>query len=171
MTWLRRVCFILLGITSFTDSSMPYDVGRLIAGVLVGIIFGFIATSFYRMILWLMNPKLNKASDKKVIKEVVNSGMMFLLPFTIMALIAVFALGWQVNGVFVSAALMSVGVVASNELEKHTGKAKMKNTIAATVISGGFASLWLISLNTLKFLPTYINGGYDMIRSLIESRM
>lgn len=171
MAWLRRLCFILLGITSFADSTDPLNVGRLIAGVLVGIVFGFVATTFYRTILWTMNPKLNKVSDKKVIKEVVNKGMLFLLPFTVMAMIAVFVLGWRVQGVFVSAALMSVGVVASNELETYVGKSKIRNTLAATIVSGGFASLWLMTLNRVKFLPSYISGGYDLIRSLLESRM
>ncbi len=171
MAWLRRICFILLGITSFVEVSDPLNSGRLMAGVLVGILFGFVATTFYRSILWMMNPKLNKTLDKKVIKEVVNKGMLFLLPFTVMAMIAVFVLGWQVQGVFVSAALMSVGVVSSNELEKYVGKSKLRNTLASMVVSGGFASLWLLTINKVKFLPTYITGGYDLIRSLLESRM
>lgn len=171
MSWIRRLCFIALGITSMADPSNPLDFGRLISGILLGILFGFLATSFYRMILWLMNPKLNKTLGKNAIKTSVSSGMLFLIPFTVMALLAAFVLRWSVNGAFVSAGLMSVSIVACNELEKFTGKAKWRNTIAATVLSGGFATLWLLGITKIKFLPTYINGGFDLLRSLIENRM
>ena len=171
MAWLRRICFILLGIVGFADATDPFEIGRLTAGIIVGILFGFVASVFFKMVLWLMNPKLNKTTGKKAIKEVVDRGMMFLLPFTVMSILAVFVLGWQANSVFVGPALMCVGVVVSSELEKAWGKAKFKNTITTVALSGGFASLWILAVNKAKFLPSYIAGGYDLIRSLIENRM
>ena len=63
MSMIRRICFILLGITSVARPEDPLDLARLISGALIGLFVGFIATSFYRMMLYLFNPKLNKTLD------------------------------------------------------------------------------------------------------------
>ena len=168
MSMIRRICFILLGITSVARPEEPLSLVRLLSGALIGLLIGFIATSFYRIMLYLFNPKLNKTIGNKEIKAIVNRSMIFLVPFTFMSLIATYLLHWNINGAFLSVALMTVSVVASAELEKSTGKAKLKNTIITTALSGLLATLWLLALPYVQYVPSYLGSGVKLIQQLMN---
>lgn len=171
MSMIRRLCFIILGITSVARPEEPLNLMRLLSGALIGLFVGFIATSFYRMMLYLFNPKLNREVGKKEIKAIVNRSMVFLLPFTFMSVIATYLLHWHINGAFLSIAFMTISVVANTELEKSTGKAKFKNTLVTTALSGLLAAFWLMLLPYVQYVPSYLAAGAKFVLQYVNGGM
>lgn len=169
MGTFRRLAFIVLGITSIMDSSNPLNLYRLVVGLVIGLLFGMITTLFLKTLLLLFNPSAKKDLGSKAFKDVVNRGMLFLIPFAIMSLIATLYLHWDVNGSFISVALMTSGIGCNTELGKVTGKPMFKNTIVTTVIAGLFSGLWLIAIPYIGYLPGYVEGGINLLLRFMDS--
>lgn len=165
-SFLRKLCFVSLGIAAFANLGNPFNIVNLVYGMLIGLLFGFLFKLFLTGILGVFNRDLKTLHGKKVISYAVEKGMTFMIPFAVMALLAMFILDWSITGRFLSAGIMTAGVSASMELAKIKGKQDLKNTILTSLVAGSFSVLWLLSSGFLGKIPPYLEGGVRMVISL-----
>lgn len=165
---VRYLCFIAIGISAFTNPMEPMNIFNMAFGAAAGLLFGWIFRIFLRAFLSLFNGNLKKEKGKRVIREAVDSGMLFLAPFALMMLIAVFYLQWSDTRGFVSAGIMAVGTASAIEMGRLKGKQEIKNTIAASGISFAFSLLWTLSYLYMAKAPALIEGGAGLIGGIIS---
>lgn len=164
---VRRLCFMAMGIGALTnplDILNPYNIG---VGIVLGLLFGGFFRMFLKGFLSVFNGQLKKEKGKEAIRYAVDNGMLFLTPFALMLLIAVYYLGWSMTIPFISAAVMAVGTASSIEMSKLLGKPGMKNTVAAAGVSFVFSLFWTLSFSYLNKAPSYLEGGVSLVRSVM----
>jgi hypothetical protein len=164
---VRRACFAAIGIGALAnplDTFNPYNIG---VGIVLGLIFGGLFRMFLKAFLSALNGQLKKEKGKEAIRYAVDNGMLFLTPFALMLLIAVYYLDWSMTIPFVSAGIMAVGTASSIEIGKMLGKPGIKNTITATVVSFLFSLIWTLSFSYLNRAPSYVEGGINLVRSVM----
>jgi len=122
---VRYLCFMAIGISAFANPLEPINLFRLGFGALAGLLFGWLFRIFLRSFLSLFNGKLKKEKGKVVIRNAVDSGMLFLTPFAVMMLIAVYYLNWSETRGFVSAGIMAVGTAAAIEMGRVNRRSKL----------------------------------------------
>ncbi len=164
---VRSLCFMAVGAGALAnplDLWNPYNIGF---GILWGLLFGGIFRLFLKGFLGMFNSQLKKEKGKKAIRHAVDNGMLFLAPFALMLLIAVFYLDWSLTVPFISAGVMAVGTASAIEIGKLQGKSRIKNTIAAAGVSFVFSLLWTLSFTYVNRAPLYLEGGINLVRSVI----
>lgn len=165
---VRYLCFIAIGISAFSNPMEPMNFYNLLFGAVAGLLFGWLFRIFLRAFLGLFNGKLKQEKGKKIIRDAVDSGMLFLAPFALMMLLAVFYLQWSETRGFVSAGIMAVGTASAIELGKLKGKQEIKNTIASSGISLMFSFIWTISYAYMAKAPALIEGGAGLISGILS---
>lgn len=164
---IRRLCFMFIGVGAMVNPLNlfnPYNIGF---GIIWGLIFGGLFRIFLKGFLGMFNGKFKREKGKEAIRYAVDNGMLFLVPFTLMLLIAVYYLGWSMTIPFISAGVMAVGTASSIELGKMLGKQGIKNIIASAGVSFVFSLLWTLSFTYLNKAPSYLEGGVNLVRSLV----
>ncbi|MDX9873227.1 MAG: hypothetical protein RBT41_12560 [Clostridia bacterium] len=164
---VRRLCFAAMGVGALAnplDLLNPYNIGF---GVFWGLLFGGFFRLFLKGFLSLLNGQLKKEKGKETIRYAVDNGMLFLAPFSVMLLIAVYYLGWAMTIPFISAGIMAVGTASSIEIGKLLGKSGLKNTVASAGVSFVFSLLWTLSFAYLNRAPSYLEGGVNLVRSVM----
>lgn len=164
----RYLCFMAIGISAFSNPIEPMSIYNISFGAAAGLLFGWLFRIFLRAFLSLFNGKLKKEKGKKIIREAVDSGMLFLVPFALMMLIAVFYLQWSETRGFVSAGIMAVGTASAIEMGKLKGKQEIKNTIASSGVSLVFSFLWTLSYVYMVKAPALIEGGAGLIGGILS---
>lgn len=167
MGFLRFLCFASFGICTFYSLLEPTNPYRLGFGLLFGIIFGGLFKLFLNGFLGIFNHKIKKEHGKSVIKNATKTGMVFMLPFAVMLLIATFYLQWSQTAAFVSAGIMAVGTASAIEIGKLIGKSSIKNTIVTSAVCLLFSFTWTLSTAFLIKVPSLIEGGAVIIKSLL----
>lgn len=165
---VRYLCFMAIGISAFANPLEPMGIYNLIFGAAVGLLFGWLFRMFLRAFLSLFNVNLKKEKGKKIIRDAVDSGMLFLAPFALMLLLAVFYLQWSETRGFVSAGIMAVGTASAIEMGRLKGKQEIKNTIASSGISLVFSFLWTLSYVYMAKAPALIEGGTGLIGGMLS---
>lgn len=165
---IRRLCFIAFGISAFHNPLDKINLYNIIFGIVLGLFFGWLFKKFLRGFLGLFNLKFKKEQGKEVIRYAVDTGMLFLVPFSVMVLVAVFLLKWSMTGGFISAGIMSVGTAAAVTIGRLKGKQELRNTIATSGVSFLFSFIWTLSYQYLQKAPPIIEGGVTIIRSIIS---
>lgn len=166
-TFVRILCFMAFGVGAMAN---PMDVLNLYGigfGIVCGLLIGWLFRLFLKGFLSLFNHEFKKQAGHQAIRYAVDEGMLFLAPFAVMLLIAVFHLNWTMTVPFISAGIMAAGTAASMEIGKMQGKQAIKNTVATTIVSFAFSFLWIVSVPFLKRAPSLIEGGVQLIRSLL----
>lgn len=166
---LRFLCFASFGICTFFSFLEPANPYRLGFGLLFGIIFGWLFTLFLNAFLGLVNRSIKIEQGMPVIKNATGSGMVFMLPFAVMLLIATFGLHWSQTTAFISAGIMAVGTSSAIEIGKLAGKSSLKNTVATSAVCLLFSFTWTLCTAFLVKLPSLIEGGAGIIKSLLAA--
>ena len=165
---LRRLCFIAFGITGFTNPLDRLNLYNIGFGIIIGLLFGYLFKKFLRSLLRLFNGALKKEKGKETIFYAVDTGMLVLIPFAVMALLSTFYLKWSMTGGFISTGIMAVGAAAALEIGKLKGRQEIKNTISTSVISYLFSFVWTLSAQLLVRLPGLLEGGINLLRSVLS---
>jgi len=163
---LRKLCFIVMGITFFMDLTDRFNPVNIAFGAVIGLLFAFLFRLFLSGILGVFNPGLKREYGKKIISCAVDKSMTFIIPFATMAFLSKYILGWSLISAFVSAGLMAAGASASMELGRLRGRQEIKNTILTSGISWAFSMLWLFLSELLISVPAYIEGGVRLLSAL-----
>lgn len=164
---IRKICFAAFGVSAFTNPLDRFNIYNIIFGILIGLLFGWLFKKFLRGFLGLFNTKFKKEHGKEPIRFAVDSGMLFLVPFAVMVLIAVFYLRWSMTGGFISAGIMAVGTASAITMEKLKGKHEIRNTLATSGVSLLFSFIWTLFYPYMMKAPPLIEGGVAIIRSIV----
>ncbi len=165
--FIRKLSFIALGIGAFADPFNLLNPFNLGAGLLFGLLFGWLFRLFLKGFLSMFNGKIKKDKGKEAVKYAIDNGMLFLAPFALMLLITVFFLKWSMSIPFITAGIMAVGTASAIEMNKMLENPAFKNTIAASIMSFAFSALWTFSFTFLYKIPSFLEGGFELIRSFM----
>lgn len=171
LSLVRKLCFAIFGITAFAGGIGGYGYAAIGFGIFAGLLFGWLCRLFLTGFLLLLNRELRQDGRQKDVGAAVERGMLFLIPFAVMAALAVYFLGWTGVAGFVSAGLMTAGGSAALEIGKLKGKQEIKNTIAASVLSYLFSALWITSAGLLSKIPPYVEGGIGLLKTFVGGRL
>jgi hypothetical protein len=163
---ITSLCFGVFGITAFVNLADPWNLINLIFGFLAGLLFGALCRMFLTAVLSAGNGDLKSAHGKKIISVAIDRGMVFIVPFAVMAAAAAFLMGWSITGGFVSAGVMATGAMSALEIGKLKEKPGMKNTILASVTAWCFSMVWLFAVPIVGKIPLYLDGGITLLLSL-----
>lgn len=164
---IRRICFIAIGISAFVDPLDIFNPYRMLFGAITGLMFGWIFRKVLRVFIGLFNSKFKKEQGKESIRDVVDTGMTFLVPFTIMLLFSVYFLNWSETRGFIAAGIMAVTTGVTIELGKIKASQEIKNTFLTSAIGFLFSFIWSISYAYLAKAPSLFEGGILILREMI----
>jgi hypothetical protein len=104
---------------------------------------------FLILLLKSFNRDLIDNAGKHFAKEAVQKGMLFMIPFTVLAMLAFFILKWNAIMPFASAAITTSSAIAGAEVMQKGGKS-LRNIIIPTLLGMLFSTAWML---TLALLP------------------
>lgn len=162
---LRILSFMLFGVMAFSNPLDQYNPYSIVFGAFIGLLFGFLCRLFLVWLLSLFNKQLRQNNGKKAIAAAVSRGMLFLLPFAIMAFLSHYYLHWFMTSAFLSAGIMSAATSASIEIGTLKGKQELKNTVVPSLVAAAFSALWILGTGLLVAVPGLIEGLVDFVRA------
>jgi hypothetical protein len=157
------------GVTAWVSPATRFEPASVGVGAVLGLVFGWLVTLLFSTVVGLANRDVRGEDGKSQVPGAVGRGMLFLVPFAVMALFAVYVLGWSGTAGFLSAGLMCAGVAVSMEVSRLKGKQTLKNTVLATGLAWLLSSAWLVAVVMLANLPAWVAGGLSLLRMLAGS--
>lgn len=156
--FLRMLSFMVFGILAFSNPMDKYNPYNIAFGAITGLFFGCLFRFFLVRLLSVLNAQLRKNSGRKAIPTAVSRGMLFVFPFSIMALFSYYYLRWFMTSGFLSAGIMSAAASASIEIGKLKEKQEIKNMLVTSLLAAAFSVLWIFGTSLLAGLPGLIEG-------------
>lgn len=140
--WPIYLCFIIFGILIPFSKPEPGVITFLLS-VLLALVIGLLAVNILIMLLNSSNKTLSAESGGQFAREAVGTGMLFIIPFTILAGLAQLLLGWNAIMPFASAAIMTACATAGTEVMKK-GAQGIKNVMIPSAIAFLLSTSWMI---------------------------
>ena len=168
---MRRLAFMTFGVAAFVNPMRPLAIAHILFGLVVGLFFGWICKLFLVGMLGLFNPTLRKEQGKVKIRHAVEHGMLYMIPFAILAALSAFYLKWTITTGFFSTALMTAGGIAAFEIGRLRGKQAIKNTLLTSGLSFLFSTSWLLLVGILANVPAMLDGLMTFVQSLAGTLM
>jgi hypothetical protein len=145
--WPTYLCFITLGI--LIPFTKPIFQGvTLILSIFLALIVGLLAVNLSIMLFNSGNPDLRVASGGQFAREAVENGMLFMIPFTVLAVLAQLLLNWNAVMPFASAAIMTACATAGAEVMKK-GAQGMKNVLIPSGLAFLLSTGWMMLVGLL----------------------
>lgn len=163
--FLRMLCFMVFGVLAFANPLDIYNMYNFGFGAIAGLFFGFLCRLFLVWLLSVFNPQVKQSNGRKAIPTAVSRGMLFLLPFAVMAFVSFFYLRWYMTSGFLSAGIMSAAASSSIEIERLKQKQEIKNTVITSLVAAAFSALWMFGTGFMAGVPGLIEGVVGLIRS------
>ncbi|KAF1086676.1 hypothetical protein SPSYN_00395 [Sporotomaculum syntrophicum] len=142
------LCFIVFGILVALNKP-AITMSTVLISILAAFLFAILVIFLLSLAFKLANPNLMTEGEGQVIKRAVSTGMSFMIPFTVLAVLADVVLGWDAVMPFASAAVMTAGASAGMEVMK-AGVQGIKNVLLPTFLSFIISTSWMILVG---FLP------------------
>ncbi len=108
-------------------------------GAIFGALFAFLAVQLLVMILRLVNPRM----DRDGISKAAATGLLMLLPFAALALVAELLLGWNASQAFASAALVTACGAVGAEVGRRGGGG-LRSVLVPAVIAFLLSTAWVL---------------------------
>lgn len=145
--WPAYICFIVFGFLNAFDQG-KLEIKSLLISITVSFILGVVTVYMLIFMLNSFNSNLCKETDGKFAKEAIETGMLFMIPFTILGVLAKFGLGW--NGVmqFASAGITTATAVVGTEVMKRGAKG-VKNVIIPSLFAFLISTGWMLLIAKL----------------------
>ncbi len=145
--WPVYICFLVFGI--FIPFSKPESQWTtFLFSILLSIVIGLMAVNLLIMMLNSGNPVLRQESGGQFAREAVGTGMLFMIPFTVLAALAQLVLGWNAVMPFASAAIMTAAATAGTEVMKR-GAQGIKNVMIPSVLAFVLSTAWMLLVGLL----------------------
>jgi hypothetical protein len=144
--WPIYLCFIIFGIL-IPFSKTEIILSTLILSILIAMAIGFLAVNMLIVSLKSGNQTL-QAENSQFAREAVGTGMLFMIPFTVLAVLAQLLLGWNAVMPFASAAIMTAAATAGTEVMKK-GAPGVKNILIPSLIAFIFSTSWMMLVGIL----------------------
>lgn len=144
--WPVYLCFILFGfMIPFTKTEFKFT--TLLLSLLTALMLAFLSINLLIMIFNAANAALRQ-SNSQFAREAVSAGMLFMIPFTVLAALAQFILGWNAVMPFASAAVMTACATAGTEVMKR-GAQGTKNVMIPSLIAFLVSTGWMMLVAVL----------------------
>lgn len=144
--WPVYLCFMIFGIL-IPFSKPDIKITSLILSIIIATIIGFLIVNLLIMFLNRGNKALY-AENNQFARQVVSTGMLFMIPFTVLAIIAQLLLGWNAIMPFASAAIMTASATAGTEVMKKGAKG-IKNILIPSFFAFVFSTGWMMLVGIL----------------------
>ncbi len=139
--WPVYLCFIVFGmLIPFTKPDL--QALTFIYSILLSLAVGLLTVKLLIILFNVANPKLLAAAGQFA-GEAVGAGMLFMIPFTVLAVLAQFLLGWDAVMPFASAAIMTSVATAGTEAMKK-GAQGIKNVLIPSVLAFVLSTGWMM---------------------------
>jgi hypothetical protein len=162
------LCFTLFGIVAVVQRGQEFNPWYLLYGAVVGFAFGWISMFILALLLRLINPGLRKTIKNGFARKAVAQGMVFLVPFALMAFMATYLLHWKSATLFVSAGISTVAIATGEEIGKLYPKPKLWNNIVPSMVASAISMLWLYLIVQVQSLPGTVISVYQMAMQLMS---
>jgi hypothetical protein len=157
------LCFCAFGLVGFLHRGNDLNAWYMLYGALVGLVFGFLSMLLLAIVLRIINPKLKKIySNLGFARKSVSEGMVFMVPFAVMAMLAAYYLNWSSAGLFVSAAIASAASGTGAAISKLYDKPKLWNNIVPSVLASACSMAWLYFIVQVQSLPSQVTALIGM---------
>ena len=144
--WPVYLCFVVFGaIVPFTRSEVKLTTALI--SVSIALVVGWLAVNLLVMLLNAANRPLEE-SHQGFAREAVGTGMLFMIPFTVLAIIALAVLGWNAVMPFASAAITTAAATAGAEAMKR-GAQGTKNVMIPTLVAMVLSTVWMMLTSIL----------------------
>ena len=166
--FIGTLCFIVFGIVAFMDFNNPLNRINIGVGIALGFVFSFLSKLILSVFFRILNGDVKKNYSKKHIKAAISFGMVYLVPFSVMAFLASYYMHWTATSAFLSTGIMTVSALTAVELGKLKSKPSIFNSIAATVAGAMISSLWLFTAAFSKLVPLYVGALIKYISTFLS---
>ncbi len=162
------ICFALFGVVSAFDQAHVSSLLNIFYGLVVGLVFGWVSMLVLAIFLSWINPGLKKTQRKGFARRAVSSGMVYMVPFALMAFMAVYLLHWKSAGLFVTAAVSTVAVATGAEISRLYEKPKLLNNIVPSVLAAGCSMVWMFVIVQVQSFPSVVIGLYGLVTKFMN---
>jgi hypothetical protein len=166
--FIGYLCFALFGMVSAMQPGRESNVLNIVYGMLVGLVFGWVSMLVLAIFLGWINPALKKTQKRGFARRAVSSGMVFMVPFALMAFMAAYFLHWKSAGLFVSAAISTVAVATGAEISKLYEKPKLWNNIIPSILASACSMVWLFVIVQVQSFPATLISLYTLVTSFLN---
>jgi hypothetical protein len=143
------LCFaVLSGLTAHRENPTFKSVAIATLG---GALVAWLCLWLLGRLLYVSNSKIRASHGWTAVNETVSRNFLFLIPYTVLALIADQILGWNATLAFASAGIMTSGSAVGADLMK-LGGGKIANMLLPMAGGMGFTMLWMTSGMLLRIL-------------------
>lgn len=144
--WPAYLCFVVFGgIAPFTRADVKLTTALL--SVVVALVVGVLTVNLLVMLLNAANRSLNESSQGFA-REAVATGMLFMIPFTALAVLARLGLGWDAVMPFATAAMMTAAATAGTEVMRM-GAQGIKNVMIPSILVFVLSTGWMMLVGIL----------------------
>ncbi len=140
--WPVYLCFMVFG-ALIPFSKPEFKVVTMGLSVLLALIVGLLAVYLLIMLFEVGNPALRQSEKSQFAREAVAAGMLFVIPFTVLAVLAQLALGWNAVMPFASAAIMTAAATTGTEVMKR-GAQGIKNMLLPSGLALVLSTGWML---------------------------
>lgn len=145
--WPIYLCFIVFGFL-IPLSKDDYGITTFLLSVTLSALIGLLAVNLLIILLNNSNAELNQQSGGQFARQAVGTGMLFMIPFTVLAVLAQLLLGWNAVMPFASAAIMTAAASAGTEVMKK-GAQGIKNVMIPSVLAFFLSTGWMLLVGLL----------------------
>lgn len=138
---VTAACFAVLALLSGRD--VKASAGFVSVYTVCMLAFALLALGGLGGLIYAFNPAARGSCTYRHLLDVLARGFVYLLPFTLLALLAELALGWNAAQVFTQAGIMTCGTIAGAEIVGLSG-GRMVHIIAPVAGSFMFSFLWIL---------------------------
>ena len=144
--WPVYLCFLVFGaIVPFTRAEVRMTTALM--SMSIALVVGWLAVNLLVMLLNAANRPLEE-SHRGFAREAVLTGMLFMIPFTVLAVLARFGLGWNAVMPFATAAIMTAAATAGTEVMKK-GAPGIKNVMIPSFLAFVLSTGWMMLVGVL----------------------
>jgi hypothetical protein len=160
------LCFCVFGMVGFIRQGGDMNLWFILYGVLTGLIFGSLSMLILAIVLRIINPKLKLTQKKGFARRSVSEGMVYMVPFAVMAVLAAFFLNWSSAGLFVSAAIAAAASATGGAISRLYDKPRLLNNVVPSVIASACSMVWLFFVAQVQSVPSMVAGIVGMLSQL-----
>jgi len=144
--WPVYLCFIIFG-GLIPFSKAEFTLACLLISMASAVVIGLLEVNLLVLFLNRGNQAMY-AENKRFAYEAVSTGMLFMIPFTVLAVLAQLLLDWNAVMPFASAAIMTATASAGTEAIKKGAKG-MKNVLVPSLLAFVFSTVWMMLISIL----------------------
>jgi hypothetical protein len=141
------VCFAILGALA-TRRGNPTALGAAFSAG-IGLIAAWAFLVALGFVVHGTNPPIRSRLGRVGVNEAVGRSYVMMVPFTVLALLADFVLGWDATQAFVSAGVMTAGAALAADLMRQ-GARKFAGFALPMLGAFGFSMVWMALSSTLR---------------------